>query len=805
MREPSSNLRVVEIGQGISAPYCTKLLADIGADVLKVEFPGTGDALRSTGSFPENTSDSTKGALFEYLNAGKRSAVLNLSLETDVEASLEVIARADLLIENLGRGILEQHGIDFPRLEKANRNIAVVRISDFGQDGPYAGVPATDFVVQAASGWISKHMAPGRDPVQVGGCIPDYVTGVHAASAALSAFRIAHSQDTAVMVDVSKQECLLSTLPQPALQTQVLNELGWGPGEDRVFPVPGVMKCKDGLVGINILTARHFEDFCNVLGIPEHIPNRMALQLAGPMLDAFYRDVQPWASQHSVDEIVEICQSFRIPAAPVSNGRTLPELSQLKSRGFYQRYPGTDFLRPSRPWRINTEPEITYHPAPRLHERDSAVEEIWQDTDKTSFAFARAEVNENSSLPFGGLKVIDMGIMWAGPYVGCYLGAFGADVIKVESVQRPDPYRFSGSYMEQGHDWYERSALFQATNLNKRDLTLNLNHDEGKRIFERLVAKSDVLIENFSPRVLDNLGFGPERLQKINPKLIILRMPGFGLEGPCKDYVSFAMSIEQVSGMAYVTGRPNEPPLNPGGFVDPAASMHALVALQHALLHRERTGEAAIIEIAQLEVGACMTAEQVIAYSLTKELIVRIGNRSETMAPQGVYPCLNSEWVAISIRDDSDWKRFVNALGAPDWAASENLLTMKARQEKHDELDQRISEWSVNLEADAAVEILRNAVIPAARILTSAKMYSDPHLQARQFYQEVSHPRVGLRKYAGWPMIYTVGPGKHHRFAPPTLGQHNSEILAGELGLSGDQIDQLGQEQVIGTIPIGLG
>jgi crotonobetainyl-CoA:carnitine CoA-transferase CaiB-like acyl-CoA transferase len=214
VKKSSLHLRVVEIGKGISAPYCTKLLADIGADVLKIESPETGDFLRSIGSFPESTSDSTKGALFEYLNAGKRSTVLNLSIETDVKALLELIKRADLIIENLGYGILEQYGIDFARLKETKNNIAIVRISDFGQDGPYAGVPATDFTVQAASGWISKHMAPGRDPVQVGGCIPDYVTGVHAACAALSAFQIAHNQDISVMVDVSKQECLISTLPQ---------------------------------------------------------------------------------------------------------------------------------------------------------------------------------------------------------------------------------------------------------------------------------------------------------------------------------------------------------------------------------------------------------------------------------------------------------------------------------------------------------------------------------------------------------------------------------------------------------------
>ena len=398
MRESNWSLRVIEIGQGISSSYCTKLLVDIGADVLKIEPPETGDTLRSIGSFPEDTSDSTKGALFEYLNAGKRSMVLNLSMETDIESLLELVAKADVLIENWGCGLLEEHGIDFERLNKANRNITVVRISDFGQDGPYSNIPATDFTVQAASGWISKHMAPGRDPVQVGGCIPDYVTGVHAACAALSAFRIARMQDTAVTADVSKQECLLSTLPQPALQTQVLNELGWGAGEERIFPVPGVMKCKDGLVGINILTARHFEDFCNVLGITDHIPNRMALQLAGPLLDAFYRDVQPWVSQHGVDEIVEICQSYRIPAAPVSNGRTLPELSQLKSRGFYERYPDIDFLQPGKPWRINPKTDITYHSAPHLNEHGSAVEEIWQDCNRIPFTLGQTGENDRPGM-----------------------------------------------------------------------------------------------------------------------------------------------------------------------------------------------------------------------------------------------------------------------------------------------------------------------------------------------------------------------------------------------------------------------
>ncbi|MFO8011231.1 MAG: CoA transferase [Dehalococcoidia bacterium] len=805
MSKNDSGLRVVEIGRTVSVSYCARLLANIGANIVKIDQSESGDPLRSAGLFPQDASDATVGALFNYLNDGKKVIQSDLSRKEDVAALLDIIASADAVIESLGPSGLEELGLGFDQMSSRNPGICVIRISDFGQDGPMCDVPATDFTVQAAAAWVWKHYAPGRDPVKVGGYVTEYIAGVHAACAALMACRIAKRGDTAVMVDVSKQECLLSTLSQPALQTKVLNELGWGPQEERIFPIPGVRLCKDGYVGINVLTARHFEDFCNLVGIPQHIPHRMELQLPGPLLDAFYADIEPWLRERTVDEIVEICQTFRIPAAPVSNGQMLLEMPQLKERGFYTKQAGADFLKPGDPWRLEIRPEIARTSLEEEGTRDLSSEGIWKSKEVRPASPDKSEGGGKDTLPFEGLQVLDMGIMWAGPYVGCCLGAFGADVIKVESIQRPDPYRFSGSYLEQGKDWYERSALFQGTNLNKRDLTLDLNHDNGKQLFQKLVARSDILIENFSPRVLNNFGFSPERLREINPALIILRMPGFGLEGPWKDYVSFAMSIEQASGLAYVTGRPNEPPLNPGGFVDPAASMHALVALQHALIHRERTGEGQLIEVPQVEVGAFMTAEQVIAYSMTGKLLGRNGNRSETMAPQGVYPCLENEWVAISIRDDEDWQRFIELLGDPDWAREVQLGTVQGRRQHHDEIDERISGWSISRKADALVSDLHNFGIPASRVLTSARMYGDPHLEFRGFYQELEHDRAGPGRYAGWPMKFSSGPTTHHRKSAPTLGEHNVEILTGDLGLSMNQVEELAENGIIGTAPKGLG
>ena len=798
-------LRIVEIGRGVSAPYCCKMLADLGADVIKVEQLGGGDPLRQTGTFPSDSRDLSVGGLYHYLNTNKRSVTYDVDNNSGVDVVLRLVAEADIVVENLGAGVLDRLGLGFDRLRTVNQRVVLIQISDFGQDGPCACIPATDFTVQAASGWVSKHGAVGRDPVQVGGRLTDYVCGVHAACAALTAHKTAAQLGSAVIVDVSKQECLLTMLAQPALYHETLKLLGWGLPEDRVFPLPGVVRCKDGFIGVNALTAQHFADLCHMMGVPEYIPKHLEVNnTAGPELDQFYKDIEPWLMDRGAGEIVELGQGFRIPVAPVGNGQNLPQMAQPKARSFYIRNPGGDFVQPTFPYRMEKTPASLRRRAPRLGEDNADVADTPWHGARVLMKPSPLPTEIDSYFPFLGLRVLDLGIIWAGPYVGCYLGAMGADVVKVESIQRPDSLRYSATYPQLGADWYERSGVWQGANLNKRDLTLNLNDTDGKRIFERLVGKADVLIENFSPRVIENFGFGVKRLRELNPRLITLRMPGFGVEGPWQNYVGFAHSLEQACGAAWVTGGPADPPLNPGGFLDLVAAMHALVALQAALHYRERTGEGQVIEVAQFEVGACLTAEQVIAYSMTGKLQGRTGNRSEVMAPQGVYPTADGEWVAISIRDDGEWEKLVNIVGSPHWAGSARLVHLTDRQVDHDILDRLLAGWSKTLNADTVVDSLRAAGIPVAKILTAPRMYADPHLMDRALYQELPHPRSGPRRYPRFPMRQSPGTKGANRFGAPTLGQHNREILS-ELGLSSAQIDELARKEVIGTVPKGLG
>jgi crotonobetainyl-CoA:carnitine CoA-transferase CaiB-like acyl-CoA transferase len=373
------------------------------------------------------------------------------------------------------------------------------------------------------------------------------------------------------------------------------------------------------------------------------------------------------------------------------------------------------------------------------------------------------------------LRVLDLTTFWAGAYLTCYLGAFGADIVKVESIQRPDGFRYSGAFPFEGDDWYERSGLWQATNLNKKDLTLDLTSRRGRDIVRRLAAQADVVVENFSPRVVEQFGLDYESLAALKPDVIMIRMPGFGLQGPWRDYVGWALNFEQTAGMSAVTGYADGPPCNPQGPADPVVGVHAGVALLAALEHRRSTGQGQLIEIAQIEVAAAVTAEPVIEYSMNGVVQAREGNRRRGYL-QGVYPTNeDGVWVALSLPDEPGVD--------------------------HDAFDEMVAAWTRTQAPAAIIEVLAAQGIPAERVITGDRMYEIAQLDARGFYQELVHPVTGSHRYPGWPFRIAPGPARHHRSAPPTLGQHHDEILRG-LGLSADELAALRAERVIGERPL---
>jgi crotonobetainyl-CoA:carnitine CoA-transferase CaiB-like acyl-CoA transferase len=767
-------LRVVELASGITGPYAGKLLVDLGAEVVKIE-PPQGDSLRRWGPFPDKVVDLERSGLFEYLNAGKRGLTLDLAREDDRAEAKRLVDAAHLLIE-CGSGVAE--------LEHAG--LVVARISNFGRHGPMRHREATPLTVQAAAGWISNR-DPRRPPVQAGARISEYVAGAYAALGALTALRCRSESSTeSIEVDVSIMEALLSTLPYPMLAVQKMRDMGIVP-TGLGGPMLGVVRVSDGWVGINCLTGQHWLDVCAMVGLPEFGEHQVAVLHGAPERAEFFAKAQQWLDEQTVTGIVELSQAMRIPAAPVSDGASALTCPQYVARSsFLEAGAGEwSFRRPGAPYRLSKTPVPEPRSAPRL-KSPAALGFNCPATD--------SGVRLSPSAPFDGLTVLDLSTFWAGAYLTCYLGAFGADVIKVESIQRPDGFRYSGAFPAEGDDWYERSVMWQGTNLNKRDVTLNLTTEAGREVVRELVARADVVVENFSPRVVEHFGLDYASVAAIKPDVIMVRMPGFGLEGPWRDYVGWALNIEQMSGMSAATGYPDGPPTDLQGPADPIVGVHATIALLAALEWRRRTGEGQLIEVAQIEVGAAVVAEPVIEYSMNGEVPPRVGNRHRGYL-QGVYPTADDAWVALSVRDDADWAQLVDAVADPE------LLGMQ-RPSSHDVFDGVVSAWTSTRSAAVLVDALSVRHVPVERVMTPDRMYDVEQLDARGFYETVEHPISGPLRFPGWPFRITPGPLHHHRWAARTLGQDNDAVL-GELGVSDDQIAALREQLVIGERPLG--
>lgn len=744
-------VRVVELADGVSGPYAGKLLVDLGATVTKVESP-QGDSLRGWGPFPGGVADPERSGLFEYLNAGKRGAT--------VDDAPELIAGADVLIADGGA----------ERWRDVNPNVVAVHISDYGRTGPLRDRPATPLTVQALSGWINVR-EPGRPPVQAGARIAEYVAGAYAAMGALTALRC---RTGGVDVDVSLFETLVATLPYPMVGYEKLRRLGITPKPGGGLML-GIVRAADGWLGINCLTGQHWLDVCAMVGLPEYGELQFEVMAGGPERAEFFERAGRWIADQSVADLVELCQAMRIPAAPVTDGVTVRQCPQYDARGFFVEAGGEEwtFTRPGAPFRLTRTPVPPPRSAPRLGAR----------CPRESRAAAAQSNAVDPSAPFADLTVLDLSTFWAGAYLTCYLGAFGAEVVKVESIQRPDGHRYSGAFPFEGDDWYERSVIWQGTNFNKRDVTLNLTTEEGREIARTLVAKADVVVENFSPRVVEHFGLDYASVAAIKADVIMVRMPGFGLNGPWRDYVGWALNIEQLAGMAAVTGYPDGPPTNLQGPADPIIGVHATVALLAALGHRRRTGEGQLIEVAQIETGAAVTAEPVIAASMTGTAPEREGNRRRDMR-QGVYPTADDSWVALSARDDVDAAALADVVpGLP--AAS------------HREFDLVVTEWTALRTAAEAVNELQRRGVPSEQVMTADRMYGVAQLVERGFYQDMDHPVLGRMRFPGWPFRIAPGPAVHHRMPAPTLGQHNDEVLT-ELGLTTARIADLRERGVIG-------
>ena len=752
--QPLKNLRVLQLSGGIEVAYCAKLLVDIGADVVVVE-PELGHELRrrsATGSDLSNRN----APIFDYLFAGVRS-VIDKNHE-------EYFSQAQVILTDRLPETWELFHAKFPHL-------SVVAITPFGLTGPWADRPACDLTLQALSGGMAPRGGFGREPLMVGGEPSYWFAGAIAAVGLLGVLPRALQSGVGELIDVSMLE---STHVEHNMHPITFFSMAGRPfSQSRGVPVPGIEPTLNGWVGFFVITGQQWHDFCSMIEHPEwHDDKDLFLaqqrRLRSHEIQGLIRE---WTRGRTTEEIVEFASLFRIPVAAIGTGETIPQTDHFEAEKWFVQNAG-GFVQPRRPYRSHGE-EIEDPPPSPLLGGTGDLDTLWNaPAPMVSFKSTK----ECSDLPLAGLKVADFTSFWAGPLTGQILGGFGADVVHIEGPHRPDGIRMNSIRNLDEPNALEWSPLFCGTNTNKRGLTIDLSLSAGKDVALRLLATCDVMIENFSPRVIEQLGLSPKNVLAVNPQIVIVRMPAFGLDGPWRDRVGFAQTIEQSCGLASLTGYQGEEPVIPNGMGDPLAGVHAAIAVLAGLLQSHQSGKGQNIEASMIGSGLATAAEQVVEFSAFNKLLTRAGNKSPTML-QDVYKCRDEDdWVAIGVYYDSQ-EQIIEDLMAD--SGSKNL-----------------SDWCSSHSSAEIVATLWPLGIAVAPVVWAHQIIDNPQLIHRRFFETLTHPICGTHPYVSYPAIFSAGPKVWNRFPSPTMGQHNFEIL-GEIGFLNEDISLLVSQGVL--------
>ncbi|CQD20841.1 caib/baif family protein [Mycobacterium lentiflavum] len=792
---PLAGYKIVDLSTGIAGAYCTKLLADGGADVIKVEAP-QGDPLRRWSASGAHIPTDGDGALFSFLAGGKHSVVADAG--EDAELVNRLLASSDAVVWSTGSKVAEHPEFSPHALHGRHPHLTVTAITPFGLQGPWRDRAATEFTLQAWSGGIVG-LGRGeqqRAPVFVGGQVGEYLAGVYASVATLASRWRRIDGGAGELLDLSMLETQIMCLTYyPVTYFELLGR----PWRDARRPtIPGVAQAKDGLVDVGCGTAQQWFDLCAMVGHPEWIDEQSPLSIT-ELANVYADEIFEWLAATPVDEIRELASAFRIPNAPVANGANVTSFDQFVERGSFVRNPG-GFQQPGHPYRMRPARLRGPQPAPRLGEHSEHY--------RTAQLSPRPEPTGTAKrLPFNGLRVLDMTTFWAGPCGTHFLAMLGAEVIHVESTRRPDGTRLIAGIPVTEDQWWEKSPIFEALNTNKKGLTLDLQSARGRELLGDLIATCDVIVENFTPRVLDQIGLDFAAVQSIRPDAVMVRMPGFGLDGPWRDNPAFAYVIEAASGVSWLTGYPDRTPYDPYSIGDPNAGVHALNAILLALEHRRRTGEGVFVEAAMVDAALSISAEQVIEYSAYGALLERDGNHGPTAVPQNLYRSADIDefgrldsWVAIAVATDEQWERLSRALGSLSWATDPALSTEAGRRAQQDSIDEHLATWCANRTRDDIVATLWDAGVPVAKVMQPHRQTELEQLTFRGFFEEVDHPVSGRARLSTVPIRFSHGPRLFHARPAPTLGQHNHELLA-ELGLSPAEIADLEASGVIGVTP----
>ncbi|PPJ05044.1 CoA transferase [Nocardia nova] len=781
MTLPLNGIRVLDLTDGLGES-CGRYLADLGAEVVRVEPPG-GSRSRSAAPTVGGTS-----IAFALRNANKLAITADLTTSAGAERLRALAHTADIVVESFPPGWLAERGVGADDMRAAAPGLVWTSITGFGQTGPYRDWVATEAVLYALSGVLSRSGAPGAEPLLPPAGLVEETVGAHAVWATLLAYSRRVDTGHGETVDVSAFEAMVHGF-DPGFGTQGSAAAGRSEDFPRGRPDAAnfypVFACKDGHVRICLLAKRQWRSMFEWLGEPA--------EFAGPEFDTIPARFAAADRLHPlIGELfatrtqAELVEEGARRGVPVGGVHTLTEV--LNTPHFDASgalvdadiIPGVRAKVPSGYTKIGGVRAGISTPAPRLGEHDRTVEQ--------RPAPPRGGNGDPSAAPLAGLRVLDLGVIVFGAELSRQFADYGADVIKVENANFPDGLRQSkrGAALAASVAWGHR---------NKRSIGVDLRHPEGVEIFRRLVADADVVLANFKPGTLAAMGLSYDSLAEVNPRIVVSESSAFGASGPWRTRLGYGPLVRASCGVSALWRYPdNEELLCDGQTVYPdhiAAHITASAVLA-ALIARRRTGLGTTIEVAQSDTALMQLGVQLVAESLSPGSVVAPGNADPHCAPAGVYSCAgDDEWCVVTIRDDAQWRKLCDVLGRRDLATDERFATTADRIRHRDEVDSLLAEWLRGRTPRQAAAELQGAGVPAGPMLRLPQLLTDPQLSARRSYAHVEHQLLSATLPATARAASFADIADPPLRPAPLAGQQTREICADVLGMAGAEIDGL--------------
>ena len=780
-----TGIRIVELAESVAGEYCGKLLADFGAEVVKIERPDCGSPTRSMAPIIGDDGGPERSALFAYLNTNKRSVVLDVASASGIDTLHRIIGTADAIVDDHAPSWVEAAGVSANDVARRYPALVFCSITPYGGGAPPEFQNAKSINVFNSSGWgyhTPSHADPTKPPLKgPGRFLADYEAGLDAALCVVaSLFRHLHS-GKGEYIDVS-QQAVLASRADCVLGRFITGEVAAeNTREDYDQQGPAsFFACADGFVYLYMTSRNHWMGLKKLMGQPEWLDefddDWLEFSVTPEKVVTLQNGFAKWVAGLRKDAAADQAQRLGVPLVPVKSAADLKNSPQYRHRGFFQHITHPvlgSAAYPTVPYLMSASPAGVTRAAPTLGQHTAEIADSIE-TPRSGPTVKSAQLKPpkvSRGGPLQGVRVVELTKVWAGPYAGKLLAFLGAEVIKVESSSNPDEMRAYG-----GTD-INHAPYFLSINPEVLSVELDLKSAADVDCLRDLIAHSDIVVNNLRPGAMERLGLSYQQLKSIKGDIISVSIKMWGNNGPLGYQTGYAPCFAALAGLASLVGYRGGPPLGTSmRYGDSTVGAAAALAAVTALLHRDLSGEGQFVDVSAVETLSSMIGDCLLEQDLTGTHASPEGNRDPDMAPHNCYPCSGGDWISVAVADDRQWRALCHVLGATTLAEDARYAAMPERLQHTDTLDTDLARFTKSRDAGQLAQRLRLAGVPSSKSATSLDVISDQLLWERELYRFVSDHREGQRPILAAPWRMSAAPTEIARGAP-VLGEHNDYVL----------------------------